>query len=395
MNKVTQTIKSPRIEVVDALRGFAILSIMLLHNIEHFDFYFFPEYFPDWLKATDKIIWDTLFFLFGGKSYAIFALLFGFSFYIQNDNQDKLGNDFRFRFFWRLILLFGFGFINTIFYEGDILMFYAVLGLALIPVCKWSTKAVFITAIFLMAQPLEWAKYIYILFHQEYVPTPNLSDFYFSKMGAYLNSTSFVDYAIGNIQIGKMAAMFWSWENGRFLQAPALFMFGMLLGRKKMFVITNETSAFWSKALLYSVILFIPLYTLKTILPDLISRKAELERLLVIITSWSNVAFMTVLVSLFVKLYQTKNVNKILMKLVPFGKMSLTNYIMQSIVGAFIYYKYGLGLVEYTGATYSLFIGITLFLLQLSFCKWWLKTHKQGPLEAIWHKATWISIGKK
>ena len=395
MNKVTQTIKSPRIEVVDALRGFAILSIMLLHNIEHFDFYFFPEYFPDWLKATDKIIWDTLFFLFGGKSYAIFALLFGFSFYIQNDNQDKLGNDFRFRFFWRMILLFGFGFINTIFYEGDILMFYAVLGLALIPVCKWSTKAVFITALFLIAQPLEWAKYIYILFHQEYVPTPNLSDFYFSKMGAYLNSTSFVDYAIGNIQIGKLAAMFWSWENGRFLQAPALFMFGMLLGRKKMFVLTTETTAFWSKALLYSAIQFIPLYTLKTILPDLISRKAELDRLMVIITSWSNVAFMTVLVSLFVKLYQTKNVNKILMKLVPFGKMSLTNYIMQSVVGAFIYYKYGLGLVEYTGATYSLFIGITLFLLQLSFCKWWLKSHKQGPLEAIWHKATWISIGKK
>lgn len=31
--------KSPRIEVVDALRGFAVMAIMLLHNIEHFNFY--------------------------------------------------------------------------------------------------------------------------------------------------------------------------------------------------------------------------------------------------------------------------------------------------------------------------------------------------------------------
>jgi uncharacterized protein len=46
-------------------------------------------------------------------------------------------------------------------------------------------------------------------------------------------------------------------------------------------------------------------------------------------------------------------------------------------------------------ATYSLLIGITLFLLQLGFCTWWLKTHKQGPLEYLWHKATWISFAKE
>jgi uncharacterized protein len=395
MTNTTIDIKIARIDVVDALRGFAIMSIMLLHNIEHFDYYFFPETFPDWLKASDKIIWDSLFFLFGGKSYAIFALLFGFSFYIQNDNQEQKGNDFRGRFFWRLILLFGFGFINTLFYEGDILMFYAVLGLVLIPVCKWNNKVVLIIAIFLMLQPLEWANYFYALFNPEYIPKPNMSDFYFGKMGLYLNSNSFVDYAVGNFKIGKMAAMYWSWENGRFFQAPALFMFGMLLGRKQLFIASDTSTQFWNKALRYSILLFIPLFALKTHLPDLISRKATLDRLLVIITSWSNVAFMMLLVSSFVKLYQKVFMNKVLIKLIPFGKMSLTNYIMQSIVGAFIYYKYGLGLFEYTGATYCLLIGISLFLLQLTFCTWWLKTHKQGPLEYLWHKATWISFNKK
>ena len=72
--------KSPRIEVVDALRGFAVMAIILLHNIEHFNLYDFPAASSAFMQAMDKGVWDTLFFLFSGKAYAIFSLLFGFSF---------------------------------------------------------------------------------------------------------------------------------------------------------------------------------------------------------------------------------------------------------------------------------------------------------------------------
>lgn len=394
MSNSTLNLKAPRVEVVDALRGFAIMSIMLLHNIEHFDYYNFPEALPEWMKILDKIIWETLFFLFGGKSYAIFALLFGFSFYIQNDNQEKKGNDFRLRFLWRLLLLLGFGILNTVFYEGDILVLYAVLGIVLVLVCKWNDKAVFITALILMLQPLEWMKYFYMLLHPDYVPMPNLSEHYFGMMGNYLKSNSFMDYVVGNLTIGRWASVFWSWENGRFFQAPALFMFGMLLGRRKLFIASVESNVFWKKALQYAIILFIPLFAFKTFLPEIIERKALATSLSVIVSSWSNLAFMIVLVSTFILLYQKDSVRNLLSKLIPFGKMSLTNYILQSIVGCFIYYRYGLGLVEYTGATYSLLIGIVLFVLQLYFCKWWLSKHRQGPLEYLWHKATWISFGK-
>ena len=129
---MTTTTNGSRLDVIDALRGFAIVSIMLLHNIEHFDFYFSPTGLPEWLKAVDKVIWDTLFFLFGGKSYAIFALLFGMTFYIQYHNREMRGEDFRARFAWRLALLLAFGLVNSMFYHGDILSIYAVLGLSLI-----------------------------------------------------------------------------------------------------------------------------------------------------------------------------------------------------------------------------------------------------------------------
>lgn len=394
MTSKTSDLKSARIEIIDALRGFAIMSIMLLHNIEHFEYYNFPEFFPVWLKEIDKVVWDTMFFLFGGKSYAIFALLFGFSYYIQNENQSKKGMDFRGRFFWRMLLLLFFGIVNTAFYQGDILTLYAFLGLFLIPVTNWSNKAVFITAVILILQPLEWARCIYYLINSDYIAPHNLSESYYESIGYYLKNGSFIDYVVGNLTLGKVASLLWSWENGRFFQAPALFMFGMLLGRKKLFITTETTIDFWKKVLRYSLILFIPLYFIKTYMTEMISRPTLSNKLTIIFASWSNVAFMLVIVATFILLYQKEAMNKWLIKLIPFGKMSLTNYIMQSMIGAFIYYRYGLGLFEYTGASFCIIIGFCLFIIQLSFCKWWLKSHSYGPLEYLWHKATWISFSK-
>lgn len=394
MTSKTSDLKSARIEIIDALRGFAIMSIMLLHNIEHFEYYNFPEFFPAWLKAIDKVVWDTMFFLFGGKSYAIFALLFGFSYYIQNENQSKKGMDFRGRFFWRMLLLLFFGIVNTAFYQGDILTLYAFLGLFLIPVTNWSNKAVFITAVILILQPLEWARCIYYLINSDYIAPHNLSESYYESIGYYLKNGSFIDYVVGNLTLGKVASLLWSWENGRFFQAPALFMFGMLLGRKKLFITTETSIDFWKKVLRYSLILFIPLYFIKTYMTEMISRPTLSNKLTIIFASWSNVAFMLVIVATFILLYQKEAMNKWLIKLIPFGKMSLTNYIMQSMIGAFIYYRYGLGLFEYTGASFCIIIGFCLFIIQLSFCKWWLKSHSYGPLEYLWHKATWISFSK-
>ena len=80
---MTEQKKHVRVDVADVLRGFAVLAIIMLHSIEHFNFYSFPDTAgqSDWLNFSDQAIWNGLFFVFGGKAYAIFALLFGFSFF--------------------------------------------------------------------------------------------------------------------------------------------------------------------------------------------------------------------------------------------------------------------------------------------------------------------------
>ena len=86
--------QSPRIEVVDALRGFAVMAIILVHNLEHFIFPVYPTHTPGWLDALDQGVFNVVFTLFAGKAYAIFALLFGFTFYVQSNNREKQNKDF-------------------------------------------------------------------------------------------------------------------------------------------------------------------------------------------------------------------------------------------------------------------------------------------------------------
>ena len=385
---------SSRLYVVDALRGFAIVSIMLLHNLEHFDFYYAPSYFPVWLKTLDKGIWDSLFFIFAGKSYAIFALLFGLTFFIQSNNQENRGKDFRARFAWRLLLLLGFGIINSAFYQGDILTIYAIIGFGLIPVAKLSNKVVLGIAIFLMLQPYEWINLVSGLLDPTKEMQNPISWAYFGKMVDYIPNSSFIDTLTGNLANGRIAVFNWSWENGRVFQTLSLFMLGMLAGRKYLFKVSPENKQFWVKVLVYAAIAFIPLYIIKNGVGTWFDSEAIRRPLLTIVTSWTNFAFMLVLVSGFVLLFQVQSFYRILNVFSPIGRMSLSNYIIQSMLGSFIYYGFGLGLYQYTGATYCLVIGITLAILQGMFSSWWMKSHRQGPLESIWHKATWIGSDK-
>jgi len=97
----TKKIAETRIEVVDALRGFAVIAMLLVHSVEHFIYPVYPdvENQAAWLTTLDKSNFTLTFGLFAGKAYAIFALLFGFTFHIQFSNQQKKGIGFIIYFF--------------------------------------------------------------------------------------------------------------------------------------------------------------------------------------------------------------------------------------------------------------------------------------------------------
>ena len=144
-----------RIDVADILRGIAIAGIILIHFQEQMNFFMFPEPKSEFWASMNSAVWDTVFFLLAGKMYAIFALLFGLSFYIQHDNQAQKGIDFRPRFVWRMVLLMLFGLFDLLFYNGDILFLYAVCGLLIIPLIRASDKVLWFFIFLMLIQPVE------------------------------------------------------------------------------------------------------------------------------------------------------------------------------------------------------------------------------------------------
>lgn len=386
--------KTPRIEVIDALRGFAVMAILLVHSLEHFIFPVYPTDSPEQLNILDNGTLNVVFSLFAGKSYAIFALLFGFTFYIQCHNQEKKGKDFGYRFLWRLVLLVGFATINAAFFPaGDVLLLFSIVGIVLFLVRKWSDKAILITAIFFLLQPIEWYHYLMSLFDPSYtLPDLGVNAMY-QEVAEYTKAGNFWNFIAGNVTLGQKASLFWAIGAGRFLQTAGLFLMGLYIGRKELFVTTDSHLRFWIKTLIVAAICFAPLYSLKELImqseSDIVKQTVGTA-----FDMWQKFAFTFVLVASFVILYQKEKFRKAVTNLRFYGKMSLTNYISQSIMGAIIYFPFGFYLAPYCGYTVSLIIGIVLFLLQVRFCKWWLSKHKQGPLESVWHKWTWLLAEK-
>ncbi|MFZ2286114.1 MAG: DUF418 domain-containing protein [Bacteroidales bacterium] len=312
------------------------------------------------------------------------------TFFIQSDNQARRSRDFRGRFAWRLLLLLLFGLINSSFYEGDILTIYAVIGLVLIPVARHGSRSVFWIALFLILQPYEWFSMIKGLQDPGATMADPVSWSYFSRVGEYITGDSLLRTWAGNLTIGKPAVLYWNWENGRVFQTASLFMFGMLAGRRKLFVQSDASGNFRVSTLLVASVAFIPLFIVKTNIEGWIVHEAISRPASTIVTSWSNMAFMLVLVSGFVLLYWNTRFHGTLNIFSTYGRMSLSNYVIQSVSGSFIYYGYGLGLYKYTGAAWCLVIGILLDVMQGYFNAWWLMHHNKGPLETLWHNATWI-----
>jgi len=384
--------KKSRIEVVDALRGFAILGIMLLHSIEHFNFYVFPsaDSQPTWLSALDTKVWDSLFFIFGGKGYAIFSILFGFTFSLMMAKQARQGKDFGYRFLWRLLLLVGFALINGLFFPGEVLMLYALVGLVLFSVRNLRSQLLLLVGVFCLLQPIEWWHYIQYLTNPDFEMPARHGGEYWKLLKEAQLGNSFFNQVKANTLYGHKVSLIWAYEVGRLVQTAGLFIVGYWLGNNNKFADSAANRRFWIRTLLASAVLFIPTYVFRLNIDTLIEAKEQVRLLKPIVEMYRNVGFTLMMISAFILLFKVPFFNKLLRGLRYPGRMSLTAYVMQSVIGSFVFFGYGLGIGPEVRHTVSLGIGIVLFAIQFYICKYWIIKYKQGPLEKLWHKLTWI-----
>lgn len=366
------------------------MAILLVHNLEHFIYPVYPEVVPDWLTIIDNGVVSGVFSLFAGKAYAIFALLFGFTFYLQSDNQRRKGKDFGYRFLWRLVMLAIFATVNAAFFPaGDVLLLFVIVGLVLFLVRNLSSSVVLILSIVFLLQPVEWFHYVAGLVNPSHsLPDLKVGEMY-AAVGESTASGSIGDFLWTNITLGQWASLMWAVGAGRLFQTAGLFLLGFYIGRKELFAESDKNFSFWVRTLIVAAISFAPLYAWKEMImgseDELVRQTAGTA-----FDMWQKLAFTLVLIASFVLLYHSEKFRSGVDSLRYYGRMSLTNYITQSVIGAIIYFPAGFSLASHCGYTVSLLIGLVTFYFQMRFSRWWLSTHRQGPLESLWHKWTWL-----
>ncbi len=385
-----QTMKRhARVDMADVLRGFAVLAIILLHSIEHFNFYSFPDTTgqSEWLNFTDKSIWNGLFFMFGGKAYAIFALLFGFSFFIQHDNRRMQGYDFRARFCWRLLILFLIGNINACIFTGEILVMYSLVGFVLVATCRLPSRALVVLAAVCVVQPVCLYQIVRAICSPDYMAGVIDSSSFWRATFDVQSNGDFLSTVKVNLWEGQLASLAWAWEHGRIFQTAGLFIAGMLIGRHGWF--KRDMLGRWGYVLAVALICFFPLKGVEPMLGNYIGNQNILKPLKIVVSSLANLSFATALVSgILFAYYKTTCLSKLLSRLIPYGKMSMTNYVTQGMVGSFLFYHWGMHLQ--LGITASVFVGVAVFVVQYAFCLFWTGHHGHGPLEWVWKRLTWL-----
>ena len=369
--------KTPRIIVVDCLRGFALFGLFIVHMVEYFELY--------WYLPEPGFVHNLVFFLFGGKAYAVFALLFGLSFFIIMDNQAKRGVDFRARFSWRLTLLCLLGYLHGVLYSGDILQVLALSGFLLILIYPLNNRSILILAsLFLLQIPLLCQWFLHVLGGLT-LPQghPGVAEIYANG--------SFIEVLKINLWHGQAGKWLWMINSGRIWNIVGLFLLGFLLGRVRFFEIYRQKLKACSIALILAVIFVLSCYWLQPLLRTMANDGAIAGLIDQIIDHYIHTGLVVTGVLLFLFAFEIRTLKRLMMTLAPSGRMSLTIYVSQSIFGIPLFYGFGLGLYQGFGQWPALLLGLVLWVVQMILAGAWLSRYQFGPLEWLWRAATYLS----
>jgi|SRR5215203_2275181 len=406
MHSPTQTplpvLQNERSDILDVLRGFALLGVMLDNLMGFTGWSFFTQSQREVLQtwpADGVVALGELTFI-NGKFYSLFSLLFGIGFSIILIRNEQKGIDPLKIFYRRLfiLLLIGAGHLFLL-WEGDILLLYALIGMILPLFRKFSGKALVVTAIALILSPII-LDCIYILFHAK--PGDGLERLAIStdvKNGIPTDST----YAT---YLYKPGSGFHEWRNwqgsgwayrysyivdsNRVPKVLGMFLLGLYAGRKMMYLHLEDHVSLFKKLRRWGFIIGIPSAigcTYYEIFEKGIPNPVGLGH--TIFYAFSVVPLCLAYTSVICLRWIKKKGNSKLKVLAPMGRMALTNYLMQTIIGITLYYGVGFGFGGNIGPIVFIPIGLVVYSLQIAYSNWWFRYFNYGPMEWIWRQLTY------
>ncbi len=391
--QVSPTDPKARLRSVDAVRGFALFGVLLVNM------YNFGADAPEWTGMLDRTFSTGMHALFDTKSLRLFSLLFGFGFALQLVRvMSKEGGSLWF-YFRRLAILFIFGMAHALFFDGDILMEYAMLGLILVAFRNVRQRTLLILACVLLA-----AFPVGNLLHTQSTDDVVAQWEDSLPLAELREDHPYLDSPMEVFRENAFAIPPHIWSN---LHGPesslvifSMFLLGLFVGRSR---ILNDVGphlplirkvfawgigigavsalAEWSLGQKYAYAVFTENSASNTVrfIGD-------------ILFAYGSTALALAYGAGIVLLAQRQGWQTVIKPLQNLGRMALTVYLSSTLMFTTLFYGWGFAQLFLLGPAATTAYAILFFTIQLFFCTWWLNRFRFGPAEWLWRSLTYLRL---
>jgi len=365
------------------LRGFALFGVllgnfssMLTNNVPESIINAHATGFDQFLNELHDIFIEN-------KFMTLFSILFGYGFGVilqRLENKSISSTPF---FLRRMFWLFIFGCINLALWNGDILHLYAMTGIFLLLFRRQNNRFILLSSVFfLFVLPTAIRFYQQLLLNYSLDGDAMVREYYHAYKFGSLKEVMVMNYKT------YLPQWVYTWVEWRDMsETLGRFLLGYYILRRQLLARLDENILFikkvWKWTLLITVI-YIPFLILsdRKIIP--------VPRFILYPFLKGGVLFMTLFYATSIVMLYYQGAWKWLMTTFRnLGRMTLTNYLMQTIIYVIIFYQVGFGLLGDFSFGIIWFASFVIYFVQGFFSKWWLSKFYYGPVEWIWRQLTY------
>lgn len=380
---VTPTIGN-RIEALDTLRGFALLGIFIANMLIFHSPYFYIDPHSYFSTPSDVASYKLINIFVEASFYPIFAMLFGYGLNMQYEKAIANGTSYVPMMAKRLAILMGFGLIHALFvWSGDVLFAYALMGFIMLAAIRIPKK--WILWIALLVYLLPTFLFIGLIYLLAKIDPNQLMDGFVDIQQIELAITAYAHGTYGEAFVFRFSEwLIYGLTNsflGIFMVLP-LIMIGAAFSKGKLFERAAEMK---SKIAIVGIIALAAGIFIKSwpYMDSQMYHNLLIQQLLggpILAIGYASVIILLCQLPVFRTIFRP--ISKA-------GRMSLTTYLMQSIIATILFYGYGFGLYGKVDLETGTMIAVGIFAIQVIFAELWLLKFRMGPFEWLWRKGTY------
>lgn len=399
----TPVAPAQRIELIDALRGFAIFGILLV-NMELFHQSIFTNLWGanEPLGPVEQAARWFIAFFGEGKFYSTFSFLFGLGMALQFARAQSRQTTFVRFWLRRMAVLLAIGLIHAyLFWIGDILILYAGLGAVLLLFYRRRPKTLMIWIVVFLLVPLLINLGLFGL-----IQLARLSPDGAAMVDNALAEQQALQQAIGAdadrvyatgsfgevtaVRTREMLFMFSAWPFMAF-NVLTMMLLGLYAGQRRSFEELASRLPQVRRIWAWGLALGLIGNGLYVLFGEFSTRSMPSAPLLISLLGQTvgAPAFSLFYMATIALLWQHPTWQARVAHLAPVGRMALTNYLLQTVICTTLFYGYGFGFYNSIGIAGGILLTVAIFALQIVISGWWLRRFRFGPMEWLWRTLTY------